>query len=578
VRSTFRVGPWVVEPGLNVISRNGTTTHLEPKVMEVLACLAEHPGETLSKETLLQAAWPDAFVSDSALTHCMSELRRVFDDDPRDPHVIQTVAKRGYRLIASINRSLVDAPTVGASGPTTHSIAVLPFVNMSADAENEFFVDGITEEIINVLSHVEGLRVAARTSCFFFKGKHADMREIGDQLNARVVLEGSVRKAGDHLRITAQLVNVADGYHLWSERYDRELKDIFAIQDEIAPAIAVRLKLTLEGEVAERVVSAATSNLDAYELYLKGRALLYRRGRATRQAAECFERAVELDPNYALAWAGVADAYTTIGYYGFARPEASMPKGMSAARRAVALGPSFAEAHNALAMASLMGTWDKAEAETEFLVALQLNPHYIQARAWYALFYLQFSQGRLADGVAQAKLLLETDPLSSYAHSVYSLTSAVAGQHADAIQASRRAVELDPESYLAHMIFHGVLHISGEFEEAVRVGELALAMSGRHFWSMAVQATTFADWNRPGLADAVYQEMLARSRTQYVSPALLAVAASAAGREKDALVHAGEGLELRDPACEVYFSRYFIYSARLYAYPRFRELLSDLAF
>ena len=574
--AAFRVGPWLVEPSLNAISRNGTASHLEPKVMEVLVCLADHAGEPLPKEKLLEAVWPDTFVSDAALTHCIAELRRVFEDDARVPRVIQTIAKRGYRFIAPVARSAVRA---SAPPPVTRdSIAVLPFVNMSADAENEFFADGIAEEIINMLSQIESLRVAARTSSFFFKGKHADMRQIGEQLNVRTVLEGSVRKLGDRLRITAQLVNVVDGYHLWSERYDRELRDVFAIQDEIARSIADRLKLTLQGDRVERLVKAGTKNLDAYQLYLKGRALLYRRGRAAWQAAECFERAVKLDPDYALAWAGTADAYTTIGYYGFARPEATMPKGMEAAQRAVMLNPSLAEAHNALAMASLMGTWDKAQAEREFLLALELSPQYIQARAWYALFYLQFSQGRLAEGVEQARLLLDTDPLSSYTHAVYSLTCALAGKHAEAIQASRRAVELDPESYLAHMIFHGVLHIGGEFEEAVKVGELALAMSGRHFWSMAVQATTFADSNRPGLADAVYKEMLARACTQYVSPAVLAVAASAAGKESDAVRHAREALELRDPACEVYFSRYFAYGARLYDYPRFRELLSEVGF
>jgi adenylate cyclase len=545
--------------------------------MQALLCLADHAGEAVSKEELVQTVWPDTFVSDDALKRCIFELRRVFGDDAHEPCVIETIPKRGYRLIAPINRG-VAAPPAPTPNATRDSIAVLPFINISADPENEFFADGITEEIINVLSQIEGLHVAARTSSFFFKGKHADMRQIGEQLNVRTVLEGSVRKVGDRLRITAQLVNVADGYHLWSERYDRELKDVFAIQDEIARPIAERLKLTLEGNRGEQLVKAGTKNLEAYQLYLKGRALLYRRGRGTWQAAECFERAVKLDPDYALAWAGAADAYTTIGYYGFARPEATMPKGMEAAQRAVALNPSLAETHNALAMASLMGTWDKAQAEREFLLALELNPQYIQARAWYALFYLQFSKGRLAEGVEQARLLLDTDPLSSYAHAVYSLTCALASKCTEAIQASRRAVQLDPESYLSHMIFHAVLHIGGEFEEALNVGELALAMSGRHFWSMAVQATTFADWNRRGLADAVYKEMLARACTQYVSPALLAVAASAAGKERDAIRHAREALKLRDPACEVYFSKYFIYGAKLYAYPRFRELLNEIGF
>lgn len=555
--------------------KHGVKVRLQEQPFHILQLLLEQPGRVVTREELQRSIWPsDTFVDfDRGLYNAIKKLRESLDDSAESPRFIETLSRRGYRFIAEVTKN-----SGVANAAAQASIAVLPFLNMSADAENGFFADGIAEEIINALSQIEGLHVAARTSAFFFKGKHDDMRQIGQQLNVRTILEGSVRRVGDHLRITAQLVNVADGYHLWAERYDRELKDVFAIQDEIARSIAERLKLTLEGNQVERLVRAGTKNLESYQLYLKGRALLYRRGRGTRQAAECFERAVKIDPDYALAWAGIADAYTTIGYYGFARPETTMPQGMEAAKRAVSLNPSLAEAHNALAMASLMGTWDKALAEREFLVALQLNPRYIQARAWYALFYLQFSQGRLAEGVEQARLLLETDPLSSYAHAIYSLTCAVAGKHADAIQASRRAVELDPESYLARMIFHGVLHMAGEFEEATHVAELALAMSGRHFWSMAVQAITFADWKRPSLADALYKEMLARACTQYVSPALLAVAASAAGEAASAIGHAREALELHDPACEVYFSKHFICGARLYTYPHFRSLLLEVGF
>jgi len=571
----IRFGSFELDTNARELLKGGIKIRLQEQPFQILQVLLEQPGRVVTREELQRRIWPsDTFVDfDRGLYNAIKKLRESLDDSAESPRFIETLSKRGYRFVAEVTKN----GDVGTRA-TQASIAVLPFINMSADAENEFFADGITEEIINVLTQIEDLRVAARTSSFYFKGKHADMRQIGEQLNVRTVLEGSVRKIGDRLRITAQLVNVADGYHLWSERYDRELKDVFTIQDEIARSIAERLKLTLECNQVEQLVKAGTKNLEAYQLYLKGRALLYRRGRGTWQAAECFDRAVKLDPDFAVAWAGIADAYTTIGYYGFARPEATMPRGMEAAKRAVALNPSLAEAHCALAMASLMGTWDEALAESEFLLALRLNPQYIQARAWYALFYLQFSQGRLAEGVEQARLLLVNDPLSSYVHAIYSLTCAVAGEHAEAIQASRRAVVLDPESYLAHMIFHGVLHIGGKFEEAISVGGLALAMSGRHFWSMAVQAITFADWNKPALADALYKEMLARACTQYVSPALLAVAASAAGEEDNAIGHAREALELHDPACEVYFSRYFIYGERLYAYPRFRELLSQVNF
>ena len=323
-------------------------------------------------------------------------------------------------------------------------------------------------------------------------------------------------------------------------------------------------------------MKAGTKNLEAYQLYVKGRALLYRRGGAISRAAECFEREVALDPDYALAWAGLADSYTVLGYYGIARPEVNMRKAVEAARRAVAIAPSLAEARNAMAMASLMGAWDRAKAEREFLRALELNPRYTQARDWYALFYLQFSEGRLAEGMFQAKLALVSDPLSSYAHAIYALTCGCAGKYAEAVQVARRAVELDSESYLAHMILQGVLHFSGNLEESVAAGELALGMSGRLSWSMAFLAVTFADLGKPGDADAVYAEMLARARRQYVPPAQLALAAAAASRKNEAIHHARDAFEIRDPECQFFFSRHLPYSALLYAYPEFCEMVARM--
>jgi tetratricopeptide (TPR) repeat protein len=378
------------------------------------------------------------------------------------------------------------------------------------------------------------------------------------------------------LRITVQLVNAADGYHLWSEKYDREMEDIFDIQDEIARSIAERLKVTLETGAKARLVKAGTNNLEAYRLYLKGRALLPRRGSAIPRALECLHQAVTLDPDYAQAWAGLADSHTALGYYGLARPEVTMPKGMEAARRSVVLDPSLAEAHSALAMACLMGAWDKAEAEREFLRALELNPKYIQARGWYALFYLQFGEGRLQEGVAQAKLALESDPLSSYAHTIYSFTCALAGKHVEAVQVSRRAVELDSESYLAHAILAGVLYLSGRFEDAVAASESALAISGRHPWAMLVLAESLADCSKHAEAEAVYSELICRARRYYVQPSSLAMTAAAVGMQDEAIGHARKAFEIRDPYSLVWFSKTWPPSARLRMDPRFAELGVDM--
>ena len=560
---TIRFGVFELDLSAGELLKQGVRVRLQEQPFRILQMLLESPGRVVSRDELRTALWPsNSFIDfDQGLNRAINKLREALGDSAESPQLIETIAKRGYRFIG-------DLPTQSATGD---SIVVLPFINMSSDTENEYFADGITEEIINALAQIRDLHVVARSSAFSFKGKHVDPRVVGEQLNVRTVLEGSVRKADNQLRITAQLVNAADGFHLWSERYDREMKDVFAIQDEIARSIAGRLRVPFEG--GEPLVKPGTQNLEAYQAYVKGRALLYKRGPAIPRALESCRRAVTLDPEYAVAWAGLADSYTALGYYGLARPQDAIPKGMEAAQRAAAIDPSLAEAHSALAMASLMGPWNRAEAEREFLRSIELNPKYTQARAWYAFFYLQLSEGHLPEGMLQAKLALESDPLSGYAHAIYSLTCLGVGNISEAIRASQQALG-DSENYLARVTLQGALWVSGEFEESLAIGELALAMSGRHAWPMILRALTLADWGKGADADAVYCEMLARGRHQYVQPGALAVAASAAAREEDAVRHAREAFETRDPHCQLWWSRYFPTSARLYAYLGFREIVA----
>jgi len=309
-------------------------------------------------------------------------------------------------------------------------------------------------------------------------------------------------------------------------------------------------------------------------MYVKGRALLYKRGSAIPRALECCRRAVILDPMYAQAWAELAESYIGLGYYGFTPASESMPKGLEAAERAVAIDAALAEAHCALAMASLMGTWDREEARREFLRSIELNPKYLMARTWYAFFYLQLSEGQLREGMTQAKVALVSDPLSCYAHTMYAWTCVAAGNTAEAIQAARRAIEIDSESYIAHFALQEALRSHGELAESIAVGQSALAMSGRHAWAMICSALTFADWCKSAEADAVYCEMLARARYQYVAPGTLAIAASAAAREDDAVRHAREAFEARDPTYQVFLSRYSTLSVRLYTYSGFREIIA----
>jgi len=454
------------------------------------------------------------------------------------------------------------------------SIAVLPFTNLSSDPADDYFSDGISEEIINALAKLEGLRVAARTSSFSFKGRAIEITEIARKLGVSTVLEGSVRKAGHRIRITAQLVNVADGFHLWSERYDREMEDIFAVQDEIARSIADRLKVTLKGD-HEPVVKAGTENLEAYQLYLKGRALLYQRGRGLPRARECFERAVALDSQYALAWTGLADVHRLLVWYGFARPQASFSHSREASARAVALDPSLAEAHTALAQTCLFCDWDWSGAEREFLRALELNPRYVLALGWYGIWFLQAVAGKFEEGIAQAKQAVEFDPLSSYVTAHLAWAYAFAGRSAEGLPVAQRALELDPDTILAHLALAYILYFQGRFEESVAIADVALGMFGRNPLFMAFLALAYADWGKPAEAKAIHSELVARAVWGYVSPAVLATSAAAVGERDEAIRYAREAYSIRDPQLTT-LGRHWPGTKRLREDSRFTEILASM--
>jgi serine/threonine-protein kinase len=346
------------------------------------------------------------------------------------------------------------------------SVAVLPFANMSTDPENEYFSDGITEEIINSLAQIQGLHVAARTSSFVFKGKTLDITDVGAKLRVATVLEGSVRKSGNRLRITAQLINVADGYHLWSERYDREIDDVFAIQDEIARTIADRLKVALSGLATdEPLVKAATKDMRAYQLYLKGRHLWNRRTKASlEQAVEYFQEAIGRDVEYASAHAGLADAYILLGSYTHMPLREAYGKAKEAVERALELDRTLAEAH---ASHGQILRWqrDWLGEEAAYRRAIELNPGYATAHQWYAT--LLAALGRPEEALQEIHLAEELDPLS---HAI-SVTAVVvlyaARQYDTALEQLNRVLELEPNFASVHAWF-GVIHAEqGRYQEAI---------------------------------------------------------------------------------------------------------------
>jgi tetratricopeptide (TPR) repeat protein len=389
------------------------------------------------------------------------------------------------------------------------------------------------------------------------------------------VLEGSVRRAGDRVRITVQLSDVANGFQLWSERYDRELKDIFDVQDEIAKAIADRLRVTLAGGQGDRLVEQGTTNIEAYQLYLKGRALLGRRGASIPLALDLFRNAVALDPDYSLAWAGIADAITGLAITGSVSGSESKPQAMAAATRSIELDPTSAAGHTALAVATLLYENNRIQAKQEFERALELRPSYVLGRSWYALFYLQWARGKFEHGIAEARRALDGDPLSSYLSMILACALCTAGRLDEAIEMARRAVEQDPASFIARWALGVSLGTAGRFEEAISALETAVQISGRHARALSSLAVVFGSWRKFSEADALHREVLERASRAYVPLTYLVLTAEAAGQHEEALAFAQRAWDDREPPF-ILHARHFPEFRKLRSEPRFAAILREM--
>jgi TolB-like protein/Flp pilus assembly protein TadD len=407
--SVYQFDDFHVDPVERVLRRAGAIVPLTPRVFDTLLYFVRHHGRVLEKDELMREIWPDAVVEENNLTQNVSTLRQALGEAGGERRYIVTVPGRGYRFAARVRGS---AAAVGAAAPQGGSaIAVLPFVNMSADPENEYFCDGLAEELINALSKIEELKVAARTSAFTFKGRDARVADIGQVLGVNVILEGSVRRSGDRLRVTAQLIDVSSGYHLWSERYDREMRDVFAMQDDIALAVVEALKIKLLGGEKAAILKHHTGNPEAYDLYLKGRYFWSRTAPDDfRKSRDYFERAVESDPAFALGYCGLAFFYGFGSSWGVVPPERGWPQSEAAARKALALDAMLGEAHLSLAAWQMVSRRDWHSSQRELERAMTLNPRLAEVRSVLGLF--QRARGRFDDAIAEGRRALQLDPLS----------------------------------------------------------------------------------------------------------------------------------------------------------------------
>ena len=409
-------------------------------------------------------------------------------------------------------------------------MAVLPFRNLSADPEAEYFSDGITEEIIGVLSHVAALHVAARTSCFAFKGKDADVRRIGRELGVRTVLEGSVRQSGRRIRIHAQLVDVVTGYQLWSERYDRELEDVFAVQDEIARSIAETLEPRLTGGRAAELPERTTRDVEAYDLFLKGRH--FWKPRRMRQAIECFEAAVARDPKYSEAYTALAESYSVWGFYGGISSWEAYARARAAAERAQELTPDSAAVHLSLGVIEHYYGWDVAREERELRLALDRDPKLSDASFWLTLCLSV--TGRASEALEVGRRLVAREPHSADARAALAWGYAGRRRYAEALPDLEAAVRIGPDAAFALWSLGLAQQQTGAVADAVVTLERAVAVTQReHCYEIALLGGALAAGGRTAEARALLAEL--RARREYVPPYDVALLLAALGEREAAL-------------------------------------------
>jgi eukaryotic-like serine/threonine-protein kinase len=485
----------------------------------------------------------------------VSTLASILRDEPAPadaPAQLQSVIARCLRKHASdrfqtatdLRAALEQVARGGAErGP---SLAVLPFANLSADKDNEYFSDGLAEEILTALTQLPGLRVIARASAFAFRGRENAIAEIGEKLRVSSVLHGSVRRAGSRIRISAQLINVADESQLWSERYDREMRDVFDIQDEIAQAIVAQLKVKLGTKSGQPLVKRYTENLEAHSLYLKGNFHLYRfTSGELERGREYLEQAVALEPGYAPAWLQLADYYIATAHFGVVSPLHQWPKARAAAQRALEADPEFAEAHAALGLLKAIVEFQWEEGLRGVATALRLNPASARSRFWHARV-LDFL-GRHEESYAEANRAVELDPLSTLFRYYCAQHCLFTGQAERALEHARQTLEIDPNYAIAQLALGEAYSLAGRHAEGIALLEKAQGVLPGAFLPEGFLAWAYVRAGRRADAERFRAALEEKRARQYVPPTTLALVAAALGDLESVFRWMEEGIRDRDP-------------------------------
>jgi TolB-like protein/DNA-binding winged helix-turn-helix (wHTH) protein/thioredoxin-like negative regulator of GroEL len=581
----FRIATWLIEPRLNAVSRNGATTRLEPKVMEVLVCLAHRAGEPVSKEELLQTVWPDTFVTDDGLKRSISELRRVFEDDAREPLIIQTIPKRGYRLLvpvepvigkpgtspepliqespgkrrnwrtlALLSGGLAAAllillgapygsfklrPSAKSAAPQIHSLAVLPLRSLSSDPNQEYFSDGTTDALITDLAQISSLKVISHTSTLQYKDTKKSLPEIAGELNVDGIIEGTVQRSGDRVRITAQLIHGPSDRHLWANTYEGDFRDVFALERNVSQDIARQVQARLMSNQSQQTQPRPT-NPKALDAYLQGSYHLQRYGRGAgveemKKASDLFHQAIDADPKFAPAYFGLAHAHDEL-------PQVS-PEDTAIARKAeetgLALDPNSPEAQTILAD-NKMRDLDWSGAEREYRRAVALNPNNAAAHEDFCEHLSQM--GRLDEALNECQLAQELDPNNDHLAAILYRR----GEYDHAIDLLQRSADRHSDDGALHYLLFECYVMKQDDKDAIKELERALALYGLTDAAASIPRVFAASGFRAAMLQWAKEIESLQAKKQFYMPVNLADAYAVLGDKDRAFYWLSQAIAHRD--------------------------------
>ncbi|HWN99908.1 MAG TPA: winged helix-turn-helix domain-containing protein [Blastocatellia bacterium] len=603
----YEFGRFRINIGERVLLRDHEIVQLTPKVFDILLALVENSGQVISKDGLMKKVWPDSFVEEGNLTQNISLLRKALGEGRNGNQYIETVARRGYRFVASVSESwdqgidlvsgqyrhgeapvvepvsaasrrdvamvpahggVVEYVTTGAvrhrqavfvfllvlvfaaagmiyfvngsksvdgSSTAIESIAVLPFVNEASDSDAEYFTDEITESLINNLSQLPKLRVVPRSVVLNYKGRESDPRKIGRDLNVRAVLTGRVHRRGDTLSIQVDLIDVANVAQMWGQHYDHRVSDILLVQEDISRDIFENLRLKLSVEEQKQ--------LEAHSLYLKGRNYWNKRTEdGLLQGIEYFRKAIELDQNYAPAYAGLADCYNMLVVYGINQPREAFPKAKEAATKALSIDGTLAEARTSLAFIEHRWDWAREEAERDFRLAIKYKPTYAPAHQWYSSYLV--AMGRFDEAIAEAKRAEELEPLSFISNSHLGWILYLAGRNDEAIEHCKRLLDVDPNFFPARRYLGLAYEQKGAYNEAIDQFQQGVKLSGSPLM-LSLLGHAYAVSGKKAEAQRILAE-LDQQKQRYVSPYTIATIYAGLGEKDQAFKWLEKAYEDRD--------------------------------